>query len=231
MNTITCQVESLTSLTPFVYKVLLKAEQTMDFIPGQYLNVVMGEEDKRPFSIASAPGSNIIELQIGAYEENSYAMQVIEKIKESDSLMVEIPLGNAGLISESNRPLLLLAGGTGFSYIKSMFETLSAQKSEREVLVYWGLRSPSATYELDKTSQCIEKIANSTFIPVVQEPDEQWQGRVGLLHHIVMEDITNLSDYDIYIAGKFDMAGAIRTDFVAKGALVEHMYADAFAYI
>jgi len=46
-----------------------------------------------------------------------------------------------------------------------------------------------------------------------------------------MNDIENFESYDIYLAGRFDMVGAIRTDFVERGALVEHMYADAFAFI
>ena len=231
MKTITCQVESLTSLTPFIYKVLLKPEQKVDFIPGQYLNFVMGDEDKRPFSIASSPNSDLIELQIGAFEENSYAMQVIERIKSNSEVSVEIPLGNAGLKSDSQRPLLLLAGGTGFSYIKSMFEYLAEQKSDRKVIVYWGVREPSALYELDKTQSCLNNLADASFIPVVQNPDTNWQGRTGLLHQNAMEDIANFSDYDIYLAGRFDMVGIIREDFVKKGALVEHMYADAFAFI
>jgi aquacobalamin reductase/NAD(P)H-flavin reductase len=46
-----------------------------------------------------------------------------------------------------------------------------------------------------------------------------------------MQDIDDLSAYDIYLAGRFEMVGAIRADFTEKGALVEHMFADAFAYI
>ena len=231
MNTITCQVESLTSLTPFIYKVLLKPEIKVDFIAGQYLNFVMSDDDKRPFSIASAPGNELIELQIGAFDENSYAMQVIERIKANSTITVEMPLGNAGLVSDSKRPLLLLAGGTGFSYIKSMFEYLAQQKTDRTVIVYWGVREPSAIYELAETEQCIKQITNSSFIPVVQNPDKNWQGRVGLLHEVAMQDIASFESYDIYLAGRFDMVGVIREDFVKKGALVEHMYADAFAFI
>lgn len=231
MNTITCQVESLTSLTPFVYKVLLKPAKNVDFIAGQYLNFVMSDEDKRPFSIASAPGSELIELQIGAFDENSYAMQVIERLKENTEVTIEMPLGNAGLNTNSTRPILLLAGGTGFSYIKSMFEYLAQQNTDREVIVYWGLREPSACYELEKTAECVNKIANSSFTPIVQTPDENWQGRTGLLHEIAMADIASFEAYDIYLAGRFDMVGIIRDDLVKKGALLEHMYADAFAYI
>jgi aquacobalamin reductase/NAD(P)H-flavin reductase len=231
MNKIKCQVESLTPLTEFVYKVLLKPDEQIDFQAGQYLNFVMSDEDKRPFSIASAPNAESIELQIGAFGADSYPMQVIEHIKANDAITIEMPLGNAQLRTESERPLLLLAGGTGFSYIKSMYEFLAAQKSSRKVVVYWGLRDQSACYELDKTTKIIKSLENGEFHAVVETPHENWQGQIGMVHHVVMKDIKNLADYDIYLAGRFDMVGAVRTDFLAQGALVEHMFADAFAYI
>jgi len=231
MKAIQCQVQSIAPLTEFVYKVLLKPAEQVDFIPGQYLNFVMSEEDKRPFSIASAPGSELIELQIGAFGADSYPMQVIERIKSSDSVTIEIPLGIAQLRVESDRPLLLLAGGTGFSYIKSMFEFLAKQQSTRSVVVYWGLRDPSACYELEETANIIAQLSNGSFHPVVETPHDDWQGRLGMVHKVVMKDIRNLADYDIYIAGRFDMVGAVRDDFLAHGADINHMYADAFAYI
>jgi len=231
MNVVNCQIESLESLTEFVYKVLLKPSKPIDFIPGQYLNFVMSEDDKRPFSIASEPGAEFIELQIGAFAADSYPMQVIDRIKATSTVTIEIPMGEAQLRTESERPLLLLAGGTGFSYIKSMFEYLAKQKTSRQVVVYWGLRDPSACYELDKTVKTISSIANGSFHAVVETPHDHWQGKVGMVHKVVMNDINNLADYDIYLAGRFDMVGAVRKDFIERGALIEHMYADAFAYI
>lgn len=231
MKMMTCQVVSLTPLTAHVYKALLKPSEAIDFSAGQYLNFVMSEEDKRPFSIASAPGAEHIELQIGAFGSDSYPMQVIEHIKANAEVTIEMPFGSAQLREDSQRPLLLIAGGTGFSYIKSMFEHLVAQSSQREVVVYWGLRDPSACYELDETAEMIGQLANGKFIPVIETPDDAWQGRVGMVHKVVMGDVDNLVDYDIYLAGRFEMVAAVREDFVAHGALVEHMYADAFAFI
>lgn len=231
MNAMSCQIQSLTSLTPYVYKVMLKPAVPVAFLPGQYLTVVMSEQDKRPFSIASEPGVNLIELHIGAFNEDSYAMQVIERLKSSADITVEIPAGNAYLRTESKRPLLLLAGGTGFSYVKSMFEYLASQHSTRPTLVYWGVRDPSAYYELEKTRATIGKLAHGSFIPVVEHPTPDWQGRVGLVHEVAMQDIISLEPYDIYLAGRFDMIGKVREDFVNHGALREHMYADAFAFI
>lgn len=231
MKEISCQIQSITSLTEFVYKVILKPEEKVNFLPGQYLNVVMSEEDKRPFSIASSPTNELLELQIGAFGADSYPMQVIERFKENSNVTVEIPLGNAELRINSERPVLLLAGGTGFSYIKSMFEYLVAQNSTREVVVYWGLRDPSACYELDETAAAINSLTNGSFYPVVETPHDDWNGRIGMVHKVVMKDIDNLADYDIYIAGRFDMVGVVRSDFVAHGADINTMYADAFAFI
>jgi len=235
MKTISCQIESLTSLTPHVFKVLLKPSERVDFIAGQYLNFVMSDNDKRPFSIASSPNSDLIELQIGAFIADSYPMQVIERIQsaqaESKAITIEIPLGNAQLRTESDRPLLLLAGGTGFSYIKSMFEYLAEQNSQRHIMVYWGLRELTAAYELEETAAIIAKLPHANFIPVIENENEAWQGKTGLVHQAVMHDIISLEPYDIYLAGRFEMVGAIRGDFVEHGALLEHMYADAFAFI
>jgi aquacobalamin reductase/NAD(P)H-flavin reductase len=239
MKTISCQIVSLTSLTAHVFKALLKPTNKVDFIPGQYLNFVMSDEDKRPFSIASSPNNELIELQIGAFVADSYPMQVIDHIKSAQEnnmpVTIEIPLGNAQLRVESERPLLLLAGGTGFSYIKSMFEYLSEQNSQRHIMVYWGLRELDAAYELEETATVIAKLPNANFIPVIENIDEnsstKWQGKTGLVHQAVMEDIVSLESYDVYLAGRFEMVGVIRNDFVEHGALLEHMYADAFAYI
>lgn len=239
MKTVSCQIQSLSSLTPHVYKVLLKPDEKVDFIAGQYLNFIMSDEDKRPFSIASSPNSELIELQIGAFVADSYPMQVIECIKAShasgEAVTIEIPLGHAQLRTESERPLLLLAGGTGFSYIKSMFEYLAEQKSQRHIMVYWGLREESAVYELEKTIATIGELPYANFIPVIENINEAnespWQGKTGLVHQAAMHDIVSFEPYDIYLAGRFDMVGAIRSDFVEHGALLEHMYADAFAFI
>lgn len=231
MQEIQCQVVSLTSLTDHVYKVLLKPMQAVSFLPGQYLNFVMGDDDKRPFSIASSPESELIELQLGAFGEDSYAMQVIERLRTSQQVTIEMPLGKAYLRTESQRPIILVAGGTGFSYIKSMFEQLVAQKSTRPVSVYWGLRDESACYEIEKTTQALASLEQGKLITVIETPSDDWQGPEGLVHKAVLNDINNLSDYDIYIAGRFDMVGIVRDDFVAQGANIEHMYADAFAFI
>jgi aquacobalamin reductase/NAD(P)H-flavin reductase len=114
-----------------------------------------------------------------------------------------------------------------------MFEYLAEQKSQRHIMVYWGLRELDAAWELEETAAMIAKLPHANFIPVIEnvKAGETWQGKTGLVHQAAMHDIIGLEPYDIYLAGRFEMVGAIRSDFVEHGALLEHMYADAFAFI
>ena len=165
MKATSCKVQSIKPLTEHVYQVLLKPEQAVSFEAGQYLNFVMSEEDKRPFSIASAPKDDLIELQIGAFGADSWAMQVIDHIKENEQVTVEVAAGTAQLKTTSKRPIILLAGGTGFSYIKSILADLVERKFDQPVLVYWGLRDSSACYHLAETQALVNSLAHGQFTP------------------------------------------------------------------
>ena len=125
MQTLNAEVIAISPLTEFVHKVILKPAQSVTFEAGQYLQVVLGEKDKRAFSIASRPSqSHELELHIGASAADSYAMQTLEHLRaahQNNSLVaIEVGLGISQLRLQCERPIILLAGGTGFSYAKSI---------------------------------------------------------------------------------------------------------------
>lgn len=236
MQLVKAQVANISPLTEFVYKVELTPSEPVSFEAGHYLQLVLGEKDKRAFSIANSPSqSERLELHIGASEDNSYAMQALDHLREhfanGTQAELEVGLGISQLRTDSTRPLVLLAGGTGFSYVKSMADYLAEIKSERPVLFYWGVRDESALYAKDEMEQWASKQENFHFVPVVEFASEGWQGHTGYVHKAVMQDITSLEPYEIYMAGRFDMIGPVRDDFISHGAVRAHMYADAFAFI
>lgn len=231
MNTIRCKVENVTAFNDAVYQVTLTPETEFDFNAGQYLCVVMGEQDKRPFSIASAPGAKHIELHIGAAVSESYPMQVVEKLQHSEYIDIEAPGGNAHLRSDSARPRLLIAGGTGFSYIKSIVEQQIALGQTVETMLYWGCRDQDAMYFETIARQWHQAHPWLHFVPVVEQAPANWQGKQANLLEQIKQDFISLSGYDIYIAGRFDMVGAAREVFRDIGVEEEHLYGDAFAFI
>lgn len=235
MTIISCNVDLIEALTPTVNRVLLTPQQPVRFESGQYLQLCLSNEDKRPFSIASMPGQQQLELHIGGAVADQYSGQALAHIMQQHQLQqpiqAEVGLGNAHFKVNSDRPIILLAGGTGFSYVYSIAQTIAAAKIDRPVFVYWGVREQNALYHADLMQQWAAKNSKYRFIPVVQHPTDGWQGRTGLLHEAILADFVSLDAYDIYIAGPFAMAGVVRSAFIEQGAHKEHMFADAFAYI
>lgn len=238
--TINCEVTSVSSLTNNTYRILLKPEQPVSYKAGQYLLAVMGEKDKRPFSIASSPcrqNGHELELHIGAAEENAYALDVVTAAKATlekgdNSFVIDAPHGDAWLRDERQRPLVLIAGGTGFSYVRSMLDHCLSQGFTQPIFLYWGGRDISQLYANDEMEALALKHSQLTYIPVLETAPEGWNGKVGNVLQAVMDDFVSLSVYDVYIAGRFEMAGAAREMFCnERGAERDHLFADAFAFL
>ncbi|SKA58699.1 NAD(P)H-flavin reductase [Enterovibrio nigricans] len=238
--TINCEVLSVSPLANNTYRILLKPELPVEYKAGQYLLAVMGEKDKRPFSIASSPcrqNGHELELHIGAAEENAYASEVVKAAKGTlekgdNSFLIEAPHGNAWLRDERQRPLVLIAGGTGFSYVRSMLDHCLSQGFTQLIFLYWGGRDLSQLYANEEMEALALKNSQLTYIPVVESVSEGWNGKVGNVLEAVMEDFVSLSAYDIYMAGRFEMAGAAREMFCnERGAERDHLFADAYAFL
>ena len=233
MTTISCKVTSMDAITETVYRVRLVPDSPFSFRAGQYLMVVMDERDKRPFSMASTPDEQgFIELHIGASELNLYAMAVMDRILKDREIVIDIPHGDAWLRDEDDRPLILIAGGTGFSYVRSILFTALARNPAREIAIYWGGREEKHLYDLAELEALSVNHPNLSVVPVVEQPEEGWRGRSGTVLTAVMQDFGTLSEHDIYIAGRFEMAKIARDLFCnERGAREDRMFGDAFSFI
>jgi aquacobalamin reductase/NAD(P)H-flavin reductase len=233
MTTLSCKVTSVDAITDTVYRVRLVPEATFSFRAGQYLMVVMDERDKRPFSMASTPDQHdYIELHIGASELNLYAMAVMDRILKEREIVIDIPHGDAWLRDDEERPMVLIAGGTGFSYVRSILLTSLAKTPDRDITIYWGGREAKHLYDLSELEALSVTHPNLRVVPVVEQPDEEWRGRSGTVLAAVLQDFGSLSGHDIYIAGRFEMAKIARDLFCnERGAREDRLFGDAFAFI
>ncbi|RUO20261.1 NAD(P)H-flavin reductase [Aliidiomarina haloalkalitolerans] len=233
MKQLVTKVRRCEPLNEFVYFVELELPEPIEFIAGQYLTVVMGERDERPFSIASTPAQKqTVQLHIGAAPENPYAWEVIEKIRQDGELTINIPAGEAGYVANSQRPLILVAGGTGFSYTWSILQQHLASNSQRPITLYWGGRKSHDLYFHDELLALAAKDQRFHYQPVVESHvNGAWHGLNGLVIPAVLAETANLADYDIYIAGRFEMVRVARDAFVGAGLPLEQLYGDALAFI
>lgn len=231
MTIINTCVLSIEPLSPSVLKVMLEAPQAIHFKAGQYLQVVMGSEDKRPFSIANMPNNtNLLELHIGATPDNSYAYEVIEEARKSKELKVEIGLGDAYL-RESNLPAVIVAGGTGYSYAKSVLLDCLSRQAKRPVYLFWGAKTQADLYEASMLAKLAQEHEQYHFIPVVEIPDSQWSGKTGLVHEVAMQSFPAMHEVQVYVAGRFEMAAVVKKAFLPLGLAPENLIGDAFAFL
>jgi CDP-4-dehydro-6-deoxyglucose reductase len=137
-------------------------------------------------------------------------------MKERDLLRLRGPHGSFFLREDSPKPMLLVAGGTGFAPIKAIVEHAIAQGNERPMHIYWGGRCCADLYLLRLAEQWPVQHAHIRFTPVLSESpaDEHWAGRTGLVHLAAMADHPDLSGHQAYVCGSPAMVAATRRDFL-----------------
>jgi aquacobalamin reductase/NAD(P)H-flavin reductase len=230
MKSVNCKITSITEHHAHLYKVKLDAQALPDYKPGQYLWLHMGEDDRRPFSIASAPHESSLELHIGAGSPDSFAMQVIDKLKTSESITVDVAEGNAYLRQDIGQQRLIVVGGTGFSYAKSLLLGMCHNQEQIPTTLYWGCSQPEHLYDLSVCQDLAEEHDWLTFIPVLEHNADTCQARSGMLLDVVCDDLKDLSSYAIYVAGRFEMARVAKERFLQHHAVETMIFGDAFSF-
>ncbi|MDN4504435.1 NAD(P)H-flavin reductase [Alteromonadaceae bacterium BrNp21-10] len=233
MSDILCTIEQIQPLTAFVQKITFRPQQPVNFAAGQYVRVVMGKDDRRPFSLANpSHETDCLELHIGASEQNPYAWEVLQHLQKNSQFHIDGPMGNAGLPSTlSPKPTILLAGGTGFSYTRSILLSLLEHNAKEPIFLYWGTRTIEDMYAKAELETLANKYKHFVFVPVVEEAEEDWQGKTGFVHQAILKDFVSLEPYQVYVAGRFEMAGVARNDFQLQGLLPDNLYGDAYEFI
>ncbi len=235
IKTFPCRAEHLERLSHDVMRVLLKLPQTerMQFLAGQYIEFILKDGRRRAFSIANAPHQDeYLELHIRHIPGGSFTGHVFDEMRDRALLRIEGPLGSFYLREDSPRPVLMMGGGTGIAPLKGMLEHAFYTGFERPIHLFWGVRSRRDLY-LDALPRQWEKEHPSfKYTPVLSQPDagDQWQGETGLVSDAVVAHYPDLGPFDIYMSGPPVMIEAATPQFVAHGALTDHMYSDAFEF-
>jgi CDP-4-dehydro-6-deoxyglucose reductase len=210
----------------------LPTGERLQFLAGQYIDILLKSGKRRSFSMANAPhGDQLIELHIRKSPGGTFSNFVFEEMKERAILRFEGPLGTFYVRGESDKPMIFVAGGTGFAPIKSMIESFFHHGEERPMVLYWGARSLKDLYMPQLPIQWQRDHPNFTFIPVLSDPlpGDAWQGRTGFVHQAVLDDFADLSGYQVYACGAPAMTDIARQTFVDERGLPEdEFYCDAF---
>ena len=217
-----------------ILQMQLPANDKLQYHAGQYVEFILRDGARRSYSMANAPHTQDdkpgIELHVRHLPGGKFTDHVFSAMKEKDILRMEGPFGSF-FLRESDKPMILLASGTGFAPIKAIIEHLRHTRDARHAELYWGCRSKADLYLHDWALEAAAAMPNLKYIPVLSEPkpEDAWTGRTGFVHQVVMHDHPNLMNHQVYACGAPIMVESAKHDFVVKSGLPDdEFYADAF---
>lgn len=215
-----------------VLSLQLPANERLQYRAGQYIEFMLKDGKRRSYSMAIAPHKDeLLSLHIRHMPGGFFTDQVFGSMRERDILRFEGPLGTFFLREDSDKPMVLLASGTGFAPLKAIIEHSQYINSTRPMVLYWGGRRPQDLYMDALCRQWAQEMPHFSYVPVISDAqaEDQWEGRTGFVHQAVMADLPDLSGYQVYACGAPVMVEAARRDFVAQCQLPDdEFYADSF---
>ena len=235
IRTLPCRVveKTIAAHDVVVLQLKLPEGERLQYLPGQYVDVLMRDGRRRSFSLANPPSpDDLLSLHIRHVPDGAFSSYVFAHLKERALLRIRGPLGGFFLREDSSRPLIFLAGGTGFAPIKSIIEATLARPESREICLYWGVRSKRDLYLHELASSWEESYQTLRYVPVLSEPlpDDDWNGRTGFVHQAVLDDFPDLSAYQVYSSGPPVMIDAAWETFAERGLEPDHHFSDVFEF-
>ena len=235
IKTLPCRVESMELLTHDIMKLELKLPETerLQFLAGQYIEFLLKDGKRRAFSIANAPHDDkFIELHIRHVPDGQFGDYVFDGMKVKELLRLEGPLGSFYLREESDRPVIMMGGGTGFAPLKGMLEHAFHIQLGRPIHLFCGVRARKDLYMDEMVNGWLQQYDNLKYTPVLSEPhaEDNWQGKTGFVHEAIIEEYPDLSGYDVYLSGPPPMIKAGMEAFYAHGLPETQIYSDSFEY-
>jgi CDP-4-dehydro-6-deoxyglucose reductase len=218
-----------------VLNLQLPAADTFQYHAGQYVEFLLRDGSRRSYSMANAPHTQTagprIELHIRHMPGGKFTDHVFGAMKEKEIQRIEGPFGSFFLREDSDKPIVLLASGTGFAPVKAIVEHMQFKNITRPTTLYWGGRRPADLYQSAWIEARLAEMPHLRYVPVVSDaqPEDAWLGRTGFVHRAVLADFPDLSGHQVYACGAPIVVESARTEYAALAGLPpEEFYADSF---
>ena len=213
-----------------VLRLRLPTGQRAKFQAGQYLQIRMEDGSTRSYSMANPPHENDgVTLHIRHVQGGLFSSRVTQLVT-GDLLKIELPFGHIALREDDLRPIVFVAGGTGFAPVKSILDDLFKKRIQRPVALIWGARAPSGLYQLASVERWKKQRPDFRFISALSEVSALTDGDAfaGRVDEALTRCFPNLSGHVVYCCGSPSMVASVRVAAVHRGLTSENFHADVF---
>jgi Na+-transporting NADH:ubiquinone oxidoreductase subunit F len=234
-----CRCAQITDLTHDIklFRLQLTEPATMDYIPGQYVQLLApayaksSKEVYRAYSIASDPAEKgLIDLIIRLVPGGICTTYCFEHLKEGDEVRINGPYGEFRL-SDSDAPIIFIAGGSGMAPIVSMLYHMKNTGNKRAATYYFGANKVDELFLTERMRQFESELPGFHYVPVVARPEEgrAWEGQTGLVTEAVQREGKNAAQSEAYLCGSPGMIDASINVLKQLGMDQARIFYDKFA--
>jgi CDP-4-dehydro-6-deoxyglucose reductase len=230
-----CRIERSVPLSHDVMGLFLRLPIAEDFAfeAGQYIDILLPGGRRRSFSIASPPhDARPLELHVRRVAGGEFTDRLFHEDMRLSLLSIEGPLGAFTYRPhKSHAPgMLLIGGGTGIAPLLSILRHLIENGIERDLQLYWGVRSESDLYAQAALEDLSRRAASFNYVPVLSEAGPEWRGATGWVHEAALKNVKDLEAIEVYAAGPPAMIAAIQREYDSRGSAKTRLYFDSFDY-
>jgi anthranilate 1,2-dioxygenase reductase component len=206
------------------------AAPLISFIPGQYVHLsVPGTSEQRSYSFANAAfESGKYTFYIKVLEQGVMSDYLSQRAKPGDEMTVTGPFGRFYL-RPVQRPIVMVAGGTGLAPMLSMLDTLVANGDrDRPVRLLYGANAADELFAFDQLAKYASDGLDLTTELCVVEPADGWEGTTGHVTGLLRPEILDAGDCEVYLCGPPPMIDAAEAWLKGQGHNPSLVHAEKF---
>lgn len=204
--------------------------ENLDFQPGQYVNItVPGTSERRSFSFANVPGEGSDpEFFVRILPDGVMSSYLRDRARAGDALEIAGPFGDFHL-REPERPILMVAGGTGLAPMLSMLGALAAspRPSPRIHLLY-GTNRSSEVFGIERLEAYRRALGDFRYEVAVAFPESGWSGPRGFVTDLLRDALLPTGGLDAYLCGPPPMIEAATAWLAGRGLPPGRIHSEKF---
>lgn len=217
----------------FLFDLKIPDEAGIHFTPGQFINVTVGENTRRQYSIASSPShTNTIQLLVDIAPGGAGSIY-FSNLKENETVEISAPMGKFGLHSLTG-PIVFLATGTGLAPFKAMIDYLVEQQEKqkdqtcRSIFLYLGFRYAKDIFWKDYL-ESLEVACNNFHLQIIlSKPEDTWNGPRGHVQVCMNQKLLTNPNAHFYLCGGNTMVQGV-LEYLRKQKISEdHIHFEPF---
>jgi NAD(P)H-flavin reductase/ferredoxin len=228
-QTVSAVLVSKRLLTPSVLQLRFNAD--LEYLPGQYVNLLRHDGLCRSYSIASVPGvDDYVELQLRIFPDGQFSQWALNDFIEGESIEMQGPFGDCFYTeSDLSQPMLMAGTGTGLAPLYGIVRDALKRGHSGDIKLFAGAKNAEGLYLVDELKALAETYPNLTYTPVTLEQGDLPLGcEVGDLNTVVKGKVADTKGYRAYFCGSEERVKKLRKQTFLAGANMQDIFCDLF---